>query len=104
MDRLDERLRDSLKRLSDPVAAGPILESVARRKSRKRLMRRVETAGLVVAVVSGLLAGTFGLLRIFGAQGPRPAYPPQPTVTSAFEDLPQGWTEVQRRGRDCVDG
>ncbi len=73
MDRLDERLRHGLKRLSEPVSAGPILESVARRKSRKRLMRRVEAAALVVVVIIGLLTGTYGLLRVFGTQRPRPA-------------------------------
>ncbi len=68
MSGLDDRLRRDLERLAEPQEAGRgVLERVQAKKTRRRWIRRTQVAGLVVAVVSGTAAGTYGLSRMFGA-------------------------------------
>lgn len=65
MSGLDDRIRDGLERLARPADGSGIIEDVARRKRRLRVVRRVRTATLALAVVAGSAAGVWGLSRAF---------------------------------------
>jgi hypothetical protein len=64
---LEERLRKELERLATPADASPgALERIASRRERRRVVRRLETSLLIAVVLTGTIAGTYGLMRVFG--------------------------------------
>ncbi|CAN5192067.1 hypothetical protein BH20ACT24_BH20ACT24_10060 [soil metagenome] len=70
MSGLDDRLRRDLERLAESQEAGRgVFGRVQAKKARRRWIRRTQVAGLVVAVVSGTAAGTYGLSRVFDGAG-----------------------------------
>jgi hypothetical protein len=70
---IDDNIRSELERLGRPADQEGALEEIARRRSRRRVVRRVQIAALAVAVVAGSVGGTFGLVALFRAdRGPRP--------------------------------
>jgi Tol biopolymer transport system component len=64
---LDERLRRELERSARPADATGVYEQLIRRRERRRIVRRLGTAGLAVAVVLGSIAGFLALTQIFRA-------------------------------------
>lgn len=65
MSGLDDRIREGLERLARPADGSDIIEDVARRRRRLRVVRRARTATLALAVVAGSAAGVWGLSRAF---------------------------------------
>ena len=65
MSRVDERIREEMGRLTRPVATDGAFEAVAAKRTRRRIVRRVQGAALAVAVVAGSVAGGLGLVRLF---------------------------------------
>jgi hypothetical protein len=56
-----------MDRLTRPVEDTGVFETVARRKIRRRVTRRVQLAALALTVVAGTAAGGYGLTRLFSA-------------------------------------
>ena len=69
MSRVDERIREDLRGLTRPVRTESVLERVASKKVRRRTVRRIESAALVVAVLAGSLVAVIGLTRAFDRRG-----------------------------------
>lgn len=65
MPGLDDRLRRDLDRLVRLGDSSGALNRVSARKRRAGFMRRVQVAGLVVAVVGASAGGTWALTRVF---------------------------------------
>jgi Tol biopolymer transport system component len=74
---VDERIRATVDLLTRSPVPAPSLERIGTKKRRVRLARRLEVAALVVAVVVGTAAGTYGLTKVFHGPGSRqqPAAP-----------------------------
>jgi sugar lactone lactonase YvrE len=73
---IDERLRTELERLAEPIEDVGAFERIVSKKARRRMLRRFEVAALVVVVVAGTVAGTYGLTKVFrgpDSGGRRPA-------------------------------
>ncbi len=66
MPGIDERLKHELERLAAPADPSRAFERVARKHARRRVARRLQTGALVVAVLALTVAGTYGLMRVFG--------------------------------------
>jgi hypothetical protein len=66
MSGVDQRIRRELQRLTRPVDAAPVMDRIADRKHRRRVVRRVQVAALALFVVTGTVAGGYGLIRLFG--------------------------------------
>ncbi|HEV8419868.1 MAG TPA: DPP IV N-terminal domain-containing protein [Actinomycetota bacterium] len=66
MQDIDERLRAGLERLAEPPDPSSAFERVVARKARRRWLRRLGTAALVVTVLAGTATGTYALARVFG--------------------------------------
>jgi hypothetical protein len=66
MSRIDDRIRAELREIRRPVSDEGVFELVASWRRRVRLVRTVKVVALAVAVVSGTVAGTATLMRIFG--------------------------------------
>jgi hypothetical protein len=89
MSRVDERIRDEVLRLDRPVDAGGVVERVTARKTHRRTARRVQVAGMALAVVSGTVLGVYGLTRLIGpAADPTPAESPDASVPPPSETGP----------------
>jgi Tol biopolymer transport system component len=65
--RLDDRLRRDLERAARPADPAGVYEELIRRKERRRIARKVRAAALAFVVISGTVAGTYGLSRVFRA-------------------------------------
>jgi hypothetical protein len=63
------------------VDAEGVLERVAGKRSRRRLVRRVQATALAVAVVGGSVAGGVGLTHLFGRHGTTTTPATQPSLT-----------------------
>jgi hypothetical protein len=77
---VDDRIREELARLARPGDPDGAFEQIGSKKSRRRIVRRVEVVGLAVAVVAGSAGGAYGLYRVFAAGSPS-AVTAQPSVT-----------------------
>ncbi len=94
MPNVDERIRTELRGLGRPVDVEGVLDRVAARRSRRRVLRKAQAVALAVAVVGGSVAGGVGLTRLFGhpgTTGPASRFSPKvsgPNPTSAG-DSPQ---------------
>ncbi|MGH2724335.1 MAG: hypothetical protein ACRDI0_08735 [Actinomycetota bacterium] len=88
MSGLDDRLDDEVRRLAGRVDGAKAFPVVARRKRRRRLVRRVNTAILATAIVAGSAAGALALARAFNLGSTSPADDPVvgPTVTPSPAD------------------
>jgi hypothetical protein len=85
---LDERLRRELERAGRPADPSGIYEDLIRRRERRRIVRKVESGVLAIAVVAVSVAGLYGLSRVFGDDAERdaatPSVPtPSPTPTAS---------------------
>jgi hypothetical protein len=81
MTRVDERIREEMRELERPAGLGGVLERVAQRKRRRRVVRRIQGAALAVAVVGGSVAGGLGLTRLFAPEhGTTPGAHPSPSA------------------------
>jgi Tol biopolymer transport system component len=65
----EERIKLALERIAEPADPEGAMAAVARRRGRRRLVRRVQMAALVVAVLAGTAGGGYALLKVFGARG-----------------------------------
>ena len=86
MSSLEERIRGALDSLEERPDPARIMQRVGGRKRHFRMVRRMQTAALVVVVVAGVGGGTYALARAFGvgSQGPVPATtPPSGVPTTA---------------------
>ena len=73
---LDERLRRELERAGRPADPSGIYEDLIRRRERRRIVRKVESGVLAIAVVAVSVAGVYGLSRVFGDNADRDAVAP----------------------------
>jgi Tol biopolymer transport system component len=67
----DERLRKHLEQLAPPADPSGAFDRVLKRKIKRRLVRRVQAAGLAFVVVAGTVGGSFALYRTFRPTGPQ---------------------------------
>jgi hypothetical protein len=95
MPELERRIKDGLDRLMERPDPAQIVERVGERKRHLRVLHRVQTVALVVAVLAGVAGGTYGLSRAFGLGSARPgsssippAYSPVPSVTPSPQASP----------------
>ena len=72
---LDERLRRELEQAGRPADPSGVYETLIRRRERRRISHRVQTAALALVVTVGTIAGVIGLSRLFRAAGDRPVAP-----------------------------
>ncbi len=75
MSRLDDLLREELRRLAPRPGEEDPFERVHRRRRRRRVVRRIQAGALAVAVVAGTIGGTYALARIFATSRTQPATP-----------------------------
>ena len=73
---LDERLRRELERAGGPADPSGIYEDLIRRRERRRIVRKVESGVLAIAVVAVSVAGVYGLSRVFGEDANRDSATP----------------------------
>jgi TolB protein len=66
---IDERLTRELERLAQPVADIDAFERIVSKKARRKFVRHAGIVSLVVAVIAGTAAGTYGLTKAF--RGPQ---------------------------------
>lgn len=97
---VDERVRQTVEWLSEAVDPGDALVRVRRKKVRQRLMRRAQTAALIVATLAASAGGLLGLARVFGV-GEQPRSGSIPDVgTIAFVSDRDGDAEIYVRWSD----
>jgi TolB protein len=65
---LDDRVHRELERAARPADPTGVYEDLIRRRERRRIMRRVEVAGLALLVVAGSSLGFIALSRVFGTR------------------------------------
>jgi len=100
VSELDDRIRDGLERLARPADGSEVVEDVARRRSRYRVVRRAQVATLVLGVVVGSAAGVWGLSRAFmGTPDGEIAAPTDGTLI-AFERRQDGRDRIFLVGED----
>jgi hypothetical protein len=105
---LDDGIRRELERLSRPGDPAGALDRVVRAKRRLRVMRRVQAAGLAVAVVVGTAGAVLALGRAFRmptVPGDQPQVGPTVTASpspSPSEDRCPGDTDLG--GMDAPEG
>ncbi len=63
---LDERLKHELERAGRPADPSGVYEELIRRRERRRIVRKVESGVLAIAVVAGCVAAVFLLTAVFG--------------------------------------
>jgi hypothetical protein len=63
---LDERLTRQLERAARPADPSGVYEHIIRRRERRRIARKAQSAILALAVATGSIAGAYGLWRVFG--------------------------------------
>jgi hypothetical protein len=104
----DARIRRALQRLAGPEPRDDVLERVRHKKRRYRLARRLQAAGLTVAVVAATGAGVYGLTTLFDSDDVRPAGSGPSTTegrTACPGDIPfQPSYLPQGFGREPVEG
>src|SRR5438445_166097 len=86
MPDLEQRIRDTLGRLEERPDPSRIVQEVGRRKRHLRVMHRVQTVTLVVALLAGVSGGMYALSRAFGVgagRQPVPGSSVHPSVSPA---------------------
>ncbi len=91
MSRLDDRLTKDLDRAARPADPAGAFEEIDRRRGRRAVVRRAQTALLATVVLAGSLGGVLVLNRAFRGEGgtTTPAVPPAengPIVVSFGDD------------------
>jgi hypothetical protein len=87
---LDERLRHELQRAARPADPSGVYEHMIRRRERRRIVRKVQRGVLAVAVVTGSIAGAYGLSRLFLPE----ATPVAPSPSPRERPLPEGAVDI----------
>ncbi|MGH2589328.1 MAG: TolB family protein, partial [Actinomycetota bacterium] len=72
---LDERLKRELERAARPADPSGVYEHLIRRRERRRIARKVQSAALAVVVVLGSIGGFYALTRVFREGAPPVAAP-----------------------------
>ncbi len=72
MPGFDDRLRRELEGAAVPGDPAGVVEGVARKRARRRVVRRAQAGVLAVAVLAGTAGGAYALARVFGV-GRHPA-------------------------------
>jgi hypothetical protein len=72
---LDERLKRELERAARPADPSGLYEHLIRRRERRRIARKVQSAALAVVVVLGSIGGFYALTRVFREGAPPVAAP-----------------------------
>ncbi|HYZ12452.1 MAG TPA: hypothetical protein VFA08_02465 [Actinomycetota bacterium] len=85
---LDERLRRELERAGRPADPSGIYEDLIRRRERRRIVRKVESGVLAIAVVAVSVAGVYGLSHVFGEDAERDAATPSETNGEIVFSIP----------------
>ncbi|TMK29284.1 MAG: hypothetical protein E6G61_10135 [Actinobacteria bacterium] len=116
MSRVDEEIRRDLDRLTRPVRTEGVLEHVARRRARRRIVWRMRVAVLATAVVIGSLVGVVGLNRVFAHRevvtpggtptvtNPDASHTARPATGTDFEAFPWICDETQLHADTDGDG
>ena len=88
---LDERLQRELDRAGRPADPSGVYEELIRWRERRRIVRKVESGVLAIAVVAVSVAGVYGLSRVFSQDAePGAATPSTPTPTPTPSPSPTG--------------
>jgi WD40-like Beta Propeller Repeat len=66
---VDERIRAMVEDLARSAPPAPPLERIGSRRARLRLVRRLQVSTMVVVVIAGTVAGTYGLSKVFRGPG-----------------------------------
>ena len=85
---LDERLKRELERAGRPADPSGIYEDLIRRRERRRIVRKVESGVLAIAVVAVSVAGVYGLSRVFREDAERDAATPSVTNGEIVFSIP----------------
>jgi hypothetical protein len=73
---LDERLKQELERAGRPADPSGVYEELIRRRERRRIARRAQSALVAVVVLAGSVGGFYALTQIFrGSEAPDVATP-----------------------------
>ena len=75
----DDRLKGALERMAAPADPSGAFERIVEKKTRRRIMRRVEVGGLALIVLGGTVGGTFALAHVSNG-------PTTPTAIGVFRD------------------
>jgi len=85
----DDRLKQGLERLAAPADPSGAYERIVEKKVSRRIMRRMEVAGLAMVVLAGTIGGTFALARVFRtAPSHRTPAAHRPTATLSISPQP----------------
>ncbi len=90
MSRLDDRLRQELERAARPAVPADVFERVDRRRARRHVLRRLQTATLVVVVLAGTAGGFVFLSDAFhdGSASIGGSVTPLPSATTTAPSGP----------------
>jgi Tol biopolymer transport system component len=69
MSRFDDRLTKELERAARPPEPTGVFDEIDRRRGRRAVMRRVQTAALATVVIAGSVGGVLVLNRAFRGEG-----------------------------------
>ena len=97
MPDLEQRIKDGLDRLGGRPDPARVVGEVARRKRHLRVMHRVQTVALVVAVLAGV-GGVGFMLTVLLGWCLLPGKPPPPTLEVPLTNFLDGVT----LGDGCV--
>ena len=90
MSKVDDELTRRLRSTEHPVDGDAVFEALARRRSHRERVRRVQGGLLAFAVLAGTAVGFVALRDAFETDNRGPALDPTPSPTSEVEGLDIG--------------